>query len=231
MKSMMQNVLALLGRRTAVGSSSKQSVARYQAVVCRLVVCTAFAQCLVPGRAADVLPAGVPDSQAAPAQEQVDPVQGRQMQRYKAFVRQAGLPLITVTTNGLIEVGGVFEMDVTRLSQLSVQQKERLAGQFSVPVGVIDTLVEHVASNPPPAADQLVQELRTAVIDYKFLRIEWDRYHPPTEGQQTKSDALAALQAGDLAKAWELYDGLERPGAPAITRPAPPTNVRVVLGP
>jgi hypothetical protein len=153
------------------------------------------------------------------------------MKRYQAFVRQAGLPLITVTTNVLIEVGGVVKIDVTALAQISVQEKEALAGQFSVPVGVIDTLVERLASNSPPAADQLVQELRTAVIDYKFLQIEWDRYHPPTESQQTKSNALAALQAGDLAQAWELYDGLARPGAPVITRPAPPTNLRVVLGP
>lgn len=153
------------------------------------------------------------------------------MQRYKAFVRQADLPLIQITTNDLIEVGGVVEMDVTRLAQLSFQEKEALARQFSVPVGVIDNLVERVASNSSPAAGQFVQELRTAVIDYKFLQIEWDRFHPPTEGQQTKSNALAALQAGDLAKAWELYDGLARPGAPAIARPAPPTNLRVVVGP
>jgi hypothetical protein len=188
-------------------------------------------QCLVSGRAADVIPAGAPDAQAAPAQRQAEPVQGRQMGRYKAFVRQAVLPLISITTNGLIEVGGAAKIDVNGLAQLSVPEKEALAGQFSVPPGVIDTLLESVASNPSPAADQVVQELRTAVIDYKFLEIEWERFHPPTEGQQTKSDALAALRAGDIAKAWELYDGLARPGAPAISRPAPPSNLRVALGP
>ena len=101
------------------------------------------------------------------------------MERYKAFARQAELPPITVATNVLIEVGGVVKMDVTRLAQISAREKEALAGQFSVPVGVIDKLVQRVASNSPPAADQLAQELRTAVIDYRFLQIEWDRYHPP----------------------------------------------------
>jgi hypothetical protein len=185
---------------------------------------------LASSQAADVPPAGVPDSQPAPSQKQADPVQGRQMQRYKAFVRQASLPPIR-TTNVLIEVSSPVEIDVTRLAQISVQEKEALAGQFSVPVGVIKTLVERIASNSPPTADQFVQELRTTVIDYKFLQIEWDRFHPPAEGQQTKSNALAALQAGDLAQAWDLYDGLARPGAPAITRPVPPTNLRVVLKP
>jgi hypothetical protein len=230
-KSMKRNVIAFLRRRGAAGSTSKRSVGRCGATVYRLVVCASFVQCLVSGRAADVILAGAPETQAAPAQGQAEPVQGRQMVRYKAFVRQAVLPLMSVTTNGLIEVGGVAKLDVTGLAQLSVPEKEALAGQFSVPLGVIDTLLESVASNPSPAADQVVQELRSAVIDYKFLDIEWGRFHPPPEGQQTKSDALAALQAGDLAKAWELYDGLARPGAPAISRPAPPTNLRVVLGP
>jgi hypothetical protein len=230
-KSMKRNVIAFLRRRGAAGSSSKHSAARCGAAVYRLVVCAAFVQCLAWGRAADVVPAGTPDSVAAPAPRQAAPVQGRQMGRYKAFVRQAGLPPISVATNGLIEVGGVVKIDVTELAQLSVPEKEALAGQFSVPRGVIDTLLGSVASNPSPAADPVVQELRTAVIDYKFLDIEWGRFHPPPEGQQTKSDALAALQAGDIAKAWELYDGLARPGAPAISRPAPPTNLRVVLGP
>ena len=228
---MKQNRIAVMRRSGAANSRGNQSVTPRRLAVCRLMVCAAFLQCLSTARAADVLPASDRDGQPAPAQKQADAVPGRQMERYKAFVRQAGLPPITLSTNILIEVGGVVKMDVTRLGQISVQEKEALAGQFSVPVGVIDTVVQRVASNSPPAADQLVQELRTAVIDYRFLQIEWDRFHPPTEGQQTKSNALAALQAGDLARAWELYDGLARPGAPAISRPAPPINLRVLLGP
>ena len=146
------------------------------------------------------------------------------MKRYKAFVRQAELPLITVTTNGSLQVGGVVKMDATRLAQLSAPEKEVLAGQFQFRSGSSINWWSVLARNPPPAADQLAQELRTAVIDYRFLQIEWDRYHPPAEGQKTKSDALAALQAGDISKAWELYDGLRRPRAPAIAAPPrPPT--------
>jgi hypothetical protein len=55
------------------------------------------------------------------------------------------------------------------------------------------------------------------------LQGEWGRYHPPAESQKVKADALAALQAGDISKAWELYDGLERP--------APPSNLRIISQP
>jgi hypothetical protein len=153
------------------------------------------------------------------------------MARYKAYARQAELPLITATNNAMLEVGGMVKTDTTRLAQLSVGEKEALAGQFGVPVAVIDKLVQRVASRPPPAADQFAQELRTVVVDYRFLQIEWNRYHPPADGQKTKAAALVALQAGEISKAWELYDGLRRPQAPAIAAPAPPANLRIVTSP
>jgi hypothetical protein len=152
------------------------------------------------------------------------------MKRYQAFARQAELPPITVTNNSTIKVGTV-ETDTARLAELSVQDKEALAEQFKVPPSVIDKVAQRIANSPDPAADQLAQELRTAVIDYRFLRLEWDRYHPPVEGQPLKIAALAALQAGDVIKAWELYDGLRKPQPPAAPAPAPPANLRVVAQP
>jgi hypothetical protein len=125
----------------------------------------------------------------------------------------------------------VVKTDATRLAQLSVREKEALAGQFGVPVAVIDKLVQRVASSSPLAAEQFAQELRTTVVDYRFLQIEWKRYHPPAEGQKTKAAGLEALQAGDISKAWELYDGLRKPQAPAIGAPVPPVNLRIVTPP
>jgi hypothetical protein len=145
------------------------------------------------------------------------------MKRYQAFARQAKLPPITVTNNALLQVGGVVNTDATRLSRLSPQEREALAGQFKVPVGVIDKLAQRLANSSPPAAEQLAQEIRTAVIDYRFLQIEWGQYHAPAEGQKTRATALGALQAGDISKAWELYD--------VLGRPSPPANPRVVAQP
>jgi hypothetical protein len=178
---------------------------------------------LNPARAADALPVKEPVAQTAPAQKPAYTPKGREMERYKAFARQAEMPAITVTNTTVLEAGGPVRIDLTRLGQLSGSEKEALAGQFEVPSGVIGKLIERATNNPSPGAAQITRDIRTAVIDYRFLQGEWGRYHPPAEGQQLKADALAALQTGDIGKAWELYDGLQRP--------APPANLRVVAEP
>jgi hypothetical protein len=187
--------------------------------------------CLTLVQAADALAIKESGSQPTQVQTPAYTPRGRQMERFKAFARQAELPAIAVTNSSLVEVGGTVKIDITRLDQLPAQEKEALAGQFRVPAGVIDKVLERAATNSPSNADQLAQQLRAAVIDYRFLRIEWDRYHPPAEGQNTRTAALAALQAGDINKAWELYDGLRKPQAPAIAAPAPPANLRIITQP
>jgi hypothetical protein len=188
-----------------------------------IAVCALATLCLAPAQAADTLPAeGSPD-QATLAVPPADSPQGRQMERYKAFARQAPMPSMTVTDKTTLEIGGNVKTDLSRLAQLSTGEKAALASQFGVPAGIIGKVAERASTNPPPDAAQLAQDLRTAVIDYRFLQGEWERYHPPAEGQQTKADALAALQTGDIGKAWELYDRLQRPSAPP-----PPINPRIV---
>ena len=196
---------------------------RCQLRVLPLAVCAALMQCLTSVQADDALPLRGPDTQPTQVQKSAHIPQGRQMKRYEAFARQAELPPITVTNNAVLQVGGVVNMDATRLAHLSPQERDALAGQFKVPVGVINRLAQQLSRSSPPSAEQLAQEIRTAVIDYRFLQIEWERYHPPAEGQKTKAVALEALQAGDISKAWELYD--------ALGRPPPPANLRVVAQP
>jgi hypothetical protein len=188
-------------------------------------------QCLTSVQADDALSLKEPDKQSTQIQKPAYVPQGRQMKRYQAFARQAESPSIMVTNNAVLQIGGVVNTDATRLAHLSTQEKEVLAGQLKVPVGVINRLAQQLARNSPPAAEQLAQEIRTAVIDYRFLQIEWEGYHPPVESQKTKTAALEALQAGDISKAWEMYDALRRPQAPAIAAPAPPANLRVVAQP
>lgn len=153
------------------------------------------------------------------------------MRRYQTFARQADLPPITVTSATTLEIGSTVKTDIPRLAQLSAREKETLAGQFGVPTGVIARLAQRVSNAPPPPAAQFARELRTAVVDYRFLQGEWGRYHPPPEGQQTKAEALAALQAGEIAQAWTLYDALGKPQAPVAARPSPPTDLRIVASP
>ena len=188
-----------------------------------IAVCAIVTQCLSPARAADPLPVQEPGNLATPAQGQPYSPQGYEMKRYQAFARQAEMPAIKVTDKSTLEVGGSAKTDLSRLAQLSTQEKEALAGQFGVPAGVIGKVIERVASHSQPSADQFAKELRTAVVDYRFLQGEWKRYNPPAEGRKIKADALQALQGGDISKAWELYDGLQRP--------APPGNLRIVAQP
>ena len=213
------------GNLARIGSDT-----RCRWTVLPLAVCAALLQCLTSVQADDALPPRGPDTQPTPVQKPAYVPQGHQMKRYEAFARQAELPPITVTNNAVIQVGGWVTTDATRLAHLSPQEKEALAGQFKVPVGVINGLAQRFARSSPPAAEQLAQEIRTAVIDYRFLQIEWERYHPPAEGQKTKAAALEALQAGDISKAWELYDALGRPQHPP-SPPRPPANLRVVAQP
>ncbi len=153
------------------------------------------------------------------------------MRRYQAFARQAQLPPIDVTSETTLDVGGQAKTDTSRLPQLSTRETQNLADQFGVPTGVIARLAQRAAATPPPPASQFARDLRTAVVDYRFLQGEWRGYHPPPEGAQPKTDALAALQAGDLARAWALYDALAKPATPVVARPAPPSSVRVIASP
>ena len=193
----------------------------------RLALWVALVQCLSFGHAAEPISADAPDNAPVQAQKAAYTPQGRQIKRYKAFARQAQLPAMR-TNDTFLEVGDAVKTDVSRLAEFSASEKQTLARQFEVPVGVIDKLVRRAGTASPSSADEFAQAVRTAVIDYRFLQIEWDRYHPPAEGQQVKATALAALQSGELAKAWELYDGLHKPASPAIAAPAPPANLRVV---
>jgi hypothetical protein len=228
---MKQHHMFVLIRPGAACLAGQQWPRLFRSVGRRLAVCVTLMQCLISVQAGDAFPAREPNTQPAQVLKTANIPHGRQMERYKAFARQAELPPMTVTNHTVLGVGGVMHMDTTRLAQLSTRERETLAGQFRVPVAVIDRFVQRLVISSPPAADRLAQEIRTVVIDYRFLQIEWERYHPSAQGQKTKAAALEALQAGDISKAWELYDGLRRPQAPAIAAPAPPANLRVVAQP
>ena len=220
---MKQNQTVRLIRPEFTGMAVNHGASACRLAVRSIAVCTLVTQCLNPAWAADALPVKEPGNQTTPARKPDYTPKGYQMGRYKAFARQAEMPAITVTNTTTLEVTGTVKIDLNRLAQLSIEEKEALAGQFGIPAAVIGKVAEQAASNPPPEAAQFAQNIRTAVVDYRFLQGEWKQYNPPVEGQQIKADALQALQRGDISKAWKLYDGLQRP--------APPGNLRVIAQP
>ena len=147
-------------------------------------------------------------------------VQARQHPAYQVFAHHAQLPSITVVEKGTLLVGEEVKVDISRWDQLPGHQKRTLADQFDVPVSVVDKFLERFANNAQPNMERLGQELRTQVIDYKYLQEKWARYIPPAGKEKSKADAFQALQDGDIDKAWETYLALPRPG--------PPDGLRIV---
>jgi hypothetical protein len=188
-----------------------------------------FAACVLILQFASLVYAGDPPpvnesaTQIVSAPKPAYTPKGHQMERYKDFARQAKMPTIAITNAAVIEVGGIVKTDLKRLGRLSDSEKAALASQFGLPADVIGKLMDRATTNSALDPEQVAQNVRTAVVDYKFLQQEWGQYHPPAEGQKVKADALAALQAGDVTRAWELYDGLQRP--------APPTGLRIISQP
>ncbi|MFZ0828012.1 MAG: hypothetical protein WAO02_11370 [Verrucomicrobiia bacterium] len=170
-------------------------------------------QTLPPPGGGSVSAKSDPSSPALPAAE------GRRQPSYQVFAFHFISPAIVVVNATTLEVGGKQKIDVSRLDQLAREEKETLANRFDVPVGVVDCLLRGCTNHAPADATEVAAKLRAMVIDYKYLLERWTRYHPPTGREKVKTDALLALQGGDLDKAWKMYIDLPRP--------APPTGFRI----
>jgi hypothetical protein len=177
---------------------------------------------MIPGSKGQTLP--VPDggsraAQTPPASLSLVAAQGRKQPGYQVFAQRCTAPSITVVNETTLVIGGKQKIDVSRLDQLATQEKETLAGQFDVPVGVIDCLLRGCTNQAPADAAGLAGKFRVTVIDYKYLLERWTKYLPPAGTEKVKTDALLALRDGDLDKAWKMYNDLPRP--------EPPTGFRI----
>ena len=172
---------------------------------------------IILGSEGQTLPSADHGSQAAqtqPSSLSRLAVQGRQHASYQVFAGHLALPSITVVDKTTLDVGGKVRIAVSRLGELNSRQRETLAGQFEVPVAMVDNLLKHFSNKTPSDAKQMAGELRVAVIDFKYLLERWTRYLPPAGKENVKSDALLALRVGDMDKAWRMYVELPRPKPP-----------------
>jgi hypothetical protein len=161
-------------------------------------------------------------AKAEPSPRLLVAAQGRTQPGYQVFAQHCSSPSIAVVNGTTLEIGGKQKIDVSRLDQLAAQEKETLAGQLDVPVGVVDTLLENFSQQAPADATEVAGKLRATVIDYKYLLERWTQYRPPTGTEKVKTDALLALRGGDMDKAWKMYIDLPRP--------EPPTGFRIAGG-
>jgi len=150
-----------------------------------------------------------------PSSPELLAAQGRKQPGYQVFAYRCTSPSMTVVNETTLEIGGKQMIDVSRLDQLATQEKETLAGQFDVPVGVVDNVLKSFAKQAPTDASEVAGKLRVTVIDYKYLLEKWNQYLPPTGKEEVKNAALLALRGGDIGKAWKMYIALPRPEPPA----------------
>jgi hypothetical protein len=173
-----------------------------------------------PATGAEQTPASVPAH-----------IRGRQHPSYQVFAYQLRLPAITVSDTNMVVVAGRLGIQPTRVGQLSRQEIETLATLFGVPAGVLNQCFRSLANDLRLSAEVLAQDLRTTVIDYKYLVDRWNCYTPPSDMQAFKAAALKVLEEGELSKAWEMYRSLPRPEAPIVNAPgapALPKGLRIV---
>ncbi len=162
---------------------------------------------------------GSPVTNADPSSPALLAAEGRRQPSYQVFAFRCTSPSITVVNETTLEIGGKQKIDVSRLNQLDRAEKETLAGQFDVPVSVVDNLQKSCSKQTPADAAEVAGKLRVMVIDYKYLLERWTQYHPPTGQEKVKTDALLALQGGNVDKAWEMFA--------ALPKPRPPTGFHV----
>jgi hypothetical protein len=153
-------------------------------------------------------------------------VEGRRHPSYQVFAAQAPLPSISPIQIDTIEIGGRVKLNVGRAREFGPPQMTVLADEFEVPRALLEKFQKRWLTNPPANALQLAQDLRTTVIDYRYLKTRWTSYRPTPDGESAKEEALLALSAGDLEKAWSMYAALRKPVAPTGLRISTQTRAK-----
>lgn len=152
--------------------------------------------------------------------ESASQVKARKHPSYQVFAAKLKLPAIAVLEPNTIQVGGQIRFELTNLAQLPIAQRQAMAEVLEVPPAVVNQFFSSQDGNLSEvgAAANFAAQLRATVVDHHFLQDWWTRFSPPPQWQTLKSEALESLQAGQLAKVWELYL--------TLLRPAPPKNLR-----
>jgi hypothetical protein len=134
------------------------------------------------------------------------------------------LPAIRISApEQMVRAGPFAAVPLSALPALTAVQAKPLAGELGVPTGLILRTAQAASKGSAAPAEQFAQQLRAAVIDFRFLLAELTCYQPPADQQTAKSAALLDLLDGDLFKAWAYYRSLPWP--------APPSSYRVVKAP
>lgn len=155
-----------------------------------------------------------PPLRAAPADVRAPPLVSWPLNRYLWFSNVANIPPVRISTQEqLVRIGQSATLPLQGLSTLSDVEAKGAAGELGVPTRLIVNTAR-AASQAQTSSPDFPRQLRSAVIDFRFLLAELTCYHPAGD-QSAKTNALLALLDGDLPKVWEFYRSLQWPATPA----------------
>jgi hypothetical protein len=131
---------------------------------------------------------------------------------YSFIAAQLSFPNIAAAGERVLQINGVARLDFAAPNETQVTSP--LAAQLRIPLAALTGLIRQLANETALTGPELAASFRTALVDYKFLEERWNKFHPAGTGLQVKQAALAALAAGDLERAWTLFEDLPKPRPP-----------------
>jgi hypothetical protein len=154
---------------------------------------------LVPAAEGQVVPEAK-KLQGAPVLTTAAGAEGRRHPSYRVFAAQASLPPISPI---VIDIDGRVKLDLSQVLKISSSQMTLLAEQFAVPVAVLESFQTRWLTNALSDTEQLARELRTTIIDYRYLETRWTSYHPSPRGRKNQKRSSFGFES------WRHRNGLE----------------------
>jgi hypothetical protein len=219
-----ENVMKLVSEtaykmtRLGIGSCSRWSVL---GLVAAIVACPDMILLANAGEASTQAVTAVP-AKTVGASQTNSPEQWRRHPSYQVFESRTTLPTMEVMDKGTLKIGEHLTLELARAAAFPDEQKKALAAQFELPVAALDKFLHSLAAKPAIDAQQTAKDLRTLILDYRYLRQRWTQYRPPPGEEKIKTDAFQSLEAGDVDKAWQLFL--------ALSPPAPPGQLQATKG-
>jgi hypothetical protein len=138
--------------------------------------------------------------------------------RYLWFSNHTSLTIQVFANDAIIHVGKSRTIKLKQLSAFSSSDAKAVAGELGVPVGLVNRVLRFCTEHPDAGAEEVAQQLRASVIDFRFLLAELSAYRPPALGEGAYQAALMDLLHGDVARVWSYYRELPWPQAPTSLR-------------
>jgi hypothetical protein len=140
---------------------------------------------------------------------------GRKHPSYQVFAAQLKLPKLELVTTNSISLRNQARIAFAYPEGLKPEDKKLLSMELKLPASALEQIHRTLSAERALPEGRLLDEFKTAVIDYRYLESRWNMFTPiQLDQQQIKRHALDILRAGGIRQAWQMYEALPRPRAP-----------------